>query len=711
MNKFQWVLVASGLGLVGGIYLGSTQKDLALTVGIGSGGALTGGGLVAALYQGKTKRLTNTLEQRIENLILERDEFKKEFENLQRIHLEGSNLKDKALSEVENLKTKLELVDNSLKDYQWRGEKDKDEIVSLKETILKLNHKIEKLQDIVNDKEAELEEFSRDYQENLGRDVELAFEKRKAEVIEKEIAIDEEITTEAIELINDYKAFVEGIMDRHAHNRELLLDTNSKAKVHIANIVNSKNQAYQDLQQEKQQLELQKQMLQQQLDGELIAPEKTKGMAGWNWTIANMLVDHMWEQCDIPLKITGVDESLPDSSAVVAFSFSKSANPEKIINIFNANGKQWAKIRGIHYIGNARLSPRFPAIEVTIRRDKPAQDSTESIYKQGLIPAKLFGETIFKAMTHGNKGKPTLRVMAATGDGKGIATKNLLAYFLGLEDSWEIWLSDPVSGSDEDYWDCEKVAINRTEAREAYSNFYQIYQGRKAKRLPTTPKLLGVFDEFDSEHPEEQHEQAQEIMGRIRHVGMHQILVGQSAEVGRNGWTWDSMKNCALLVLEGSIGSLRKHLTTDLGWTVQQKNKLGKEYDKYRKWADAENEANPDRPVENQTRLGLLIIGDRYQFLEIPIAHKGILRGTSAVTVRTEIADSQIINKLSHPDNDSYNANLSTQKSILNSNDEISLPTCPYCNSINVTKKGFNSKGQQYYSCKDCSHLPKRWIN
>ena len=711
MNKFQWTLVASGLGLIGGIYLGNTQKDLTLTVGVGSGGALTGGGLVAALYQGKTKRLTNTLEEKIENLIIERDELKKEFENLQRIHLEGSNLKNKALTEVENLKTKLELVDNSLKDYQWRGEKDKDEIVALKETILKLNHKVEKLQDIVSDKEAELEEFNRDYDENMSRDVELAFEKRKAEVIEKEIAIDEEITSEAIELINDYKSFVEGIMNRHAHNRELLLDTNQKAKDHIANIVNSKNQAYEDLQQEKQQLELQKQMLQQQLDGELIAPEKTKGMAGWNWTIANMLVDHMWEECDIPLKITGVDESLPDGSAVVAFAFSKSANPQKIASVFNSKGNEWAKVRGIHYIGNARVSPRFPAIEVTIRRDKPAQDTTESIYRQGLIPSRLFGETIYKAMTHGNKGKPTLRVMAATGDGKGIATKNLLAYFLGLENSWEIWLSDPVSGSDEDYWDCEKVAINRTEARNAYDKFYEIYQGRKAKRLSTTPKLLGVFDEFDSEHPEEQHEQAQEIMGRIRHVGMHQILVGQSAEVGRNGWTWDSMKNCALLVLEGSIGSLRKHLTTDLGWTTQQKNKLGKEYDKYRKWADAENEANPDRPVENQTRLGLLIIGDRYQFLEIPIAHKGILRGTSAVTVRTDISSGQIDNKAFNPDNDSYKGNLSGSKAILESNDDLSLPTCPHCNSVNVTKKGFNYKGQQYYSCKDCSHLPKRWIN
>lgn len=275
----------------------------------------------------------------------------------------------------------------------------------------------------------------------------------------------------------------------------------------------------------------------------------------------------------------------------------------------------------------------------------------------------------------------------------------------------EAKLSDPVSGSDEDYWDCHKVAINRTEARAAYDKFYEIYQGRKAKRLSTTPKLLGVFDEFDSEHSEEQHEKAQEIMGRIRHVGMHQILVGQSAEVGRNGWTWDAMKNCALLVLEGSIGSLRKHLTTDLGWTLKQKNQLGKEYDKYRKWADAENEANPDRPVENQTRLGLLIIGDRYQFLEIPIAHKGILRGTSAVTVRTEIGNGQIENKLTNQDNDSYKGNSSAKKGILESNDDLSLPTCPHCNSVNVNKKGMNAKGQQYYVCKDCTHKPRKWIN
>lgn len=40
---------------------------------------------------------------------------------------------------------------------------------------------------------------------------------------------------------------------------------------------------------------------------------------------------------------------------------------------------------------------------------------------------------------------------------------------------------------------------------------------------------------------------------------MKLILIGQSSEVGKNGWTWDEMNNCSLLFIGDAVGTAIKH--------------------------------------------------------------------------------------------------------------------------------------------------------
>lgn len=698
MNKLQCVLIASSLGLITGLYLGSTQKNLALTVGIATGGALFGGGVVAAFYQEKNKKLTTDFQQKISTLTTERDKLKKEFENLQSVHLETSKLKDKALSEVENLKTRLELLDNSLKDYQYRNEKDKAEISLIKETNLRLNYDIKKLEDTVENKEAELDEFNKKYQNNLNQDVEVEFEKRKAEVIRKEIDIDEEITDEAIGLIESYKAYVDKIMDRHRHNREILMKTNSTASEHIANIVNTNNSAYQALFDEKQELELQKQMLQQQLNGELVSPETRKDMVGTNWKIANLIVTCMWEEFEIPLKITGVDETSPDGVVTIALGFSKSANPTGIIERLNSNSQRWAKNRAIYYMGNARLSSRYPAILISVRRDKPPQDATGEVYKDGLIPANLFAEIIHKALDPDKGGKPTLRVMGGTGDGKCISLKNYLVHLI-KQSGWEIWLSDPVHGLAKDYWDCPKLATDAKTAAKAYKNFVSLHDTREKDKIDgfTNLKVVGIFDEFDRNHSKEQHDEALRVMASIRHTQMRQILVGQCAEVGKNGWNWGDMTNCSLLAIEKSIGILKKHLKKDMGWSANQMKNLERDYNRFIKWRDQQNADNPDRPYENRIRLGMLIIGDTYKFLEIPMAYKGYINSDKAIIRESfdNVSDGNEI--LGNTDHIKENSHSTTN--ILSVEDREKPVYCPKCHSKTITEVEPYADGRRKFRC------------
>lgn len=712
MNKIQLSAIVAGISLVTGIYFAnsSPDKNLPLAVGIGSGGLLLGVGSTMFATQKINERKFKTLIGDKAKL----EQTKTDLEVNTKLFSTKANTFEK---EVKQLTTQLSEATVQLKlikeekltaDYQ--NIEHVKSLTKLQETNRHLITNLEKLQETIADKDSRISELNTELEDGWGEqlttEAEKVFKQRAENILVEEMKHDKYVAEKAMELCREYMQLAEEMFDDNEQHHEKAMTVNDRAKQVITNLKKDGDEALGDKEDYIRGLQLKINDLTAQLNGEILEPEKTKGAIGRHWIVANHLIEHIGE-LGINLRITGVEEC-PECD-VIAFGYSKSAVPTQICELINQHGKDWAKSHGVHFIGNARLSKRYPAIEVTLIIDRPKVESTESIYKDGLIPASKFGETIYKAITHDKKGKPTLRIMAATGDGKGIVCKNLLAYWLTLEQDWDIWLSDPVSGSDEDYWDCEKVAINRTEARQAYDYFYQIYQGRKAKKLETIPKMLGLFDEFDSEHTEEQHEQAQEIMGRIRHLGMHQILVGQSAEVGRNGWTWDAMKNCALLVLEGSIGTLRKHLVPDLGWTVQQKNKMGKEYDKYRRWADAENEANPDRPVENQTRIGLLVIGDRYQFLEIPIAHKGILQSTNKVLIQTTAYAASGVKNNTLTKTVDLKATNSNQNTVLQSNDPLTMIACPYCNSINVGKQGKNAKGQQYYSCKDCKHKPRKW--
>ncbi len=307
-----------------------------------------------------------------------------------------------------------------------------------------------------------------------------------------------------------------------------------------------------------------------------------------------------------------------------------------------------------------------------------------AIYKEGLVPASGFCDRIYKALDSKQQGKPTLRVMAATGEGKGIALKNLLAYWVN-QPGWEIWLSDPVDGSDEDYWDCPKIAINPQQAGIAYNKFVDLHRARINQSPAFTDKfVLAVFDEFDKQHNDDDKEDAQKIMTAIRHTKQCQILVGQCAEVGKNKWTWDNMNNCALLVLGNSIGTLCKHLAKDMGWSTNRANTVKKEYEKFSDWARKNNDSNPDIPGENQYRIGLLVVSGRYEFLEIPSAHKGIIRTCQALIRESFTVDDKQAVEQTHPKHFSGEYE------------------CPECKHSEITLNDFTNAGTPRYRCDKC---------
>ncbi|MBO1054393.1 MAG: hypothetical protein HEQ25_21060 [Dolichospermum sp. DET73] len=309
----------------------------------------------------------------------------------------------------------------------------------------------------------------------------------------------------------------------------------------------------------------------------------------------------------------------------------------------------------------------YVSLEIELRKVEKKTATIEDI-RRLIEPANKFGEIV----TRYHQNKPTLRVMTRTGGGKGIAVKNLLNYYVNHWENWELWLSDPQHGSFEDYWLCPKIAKSPTEASRVLEQFIEEFNDRKNNESfnPDIP-VMGIFDETDKTFTKKEKGEISQVWTEIRHRLMKLILIGQSGEVGKQGWTWDEMNNCGLMFIGDAIGTAIKH-ADDMGWSQDMKTKIPSIYAKVSEFF---NSQNADIPTKNHYRLALLIDGMKYDFVEIPPALEG-----------------ELIN------NKSWLVFSPWQSKAIKEGQNIA---CTHCGSLDVKKNG-KSGDKQRYSCNSC---------
>ena len=334
-------------------------------------------------------------------------------------------------------------------------------------------------------------------------------------------------------------------------------------------------------------------------------------------------------------------------------------NPDKIKELSGSlNSPKFVQSERSNYV----------SLDIELRKVEKKSLNIEDI-RRLIEPSTKFGEIVSRY----HESKPTLRVMTRTGGGKGIAVKNLLSHYINHWENWELWLSDPQHGSFEDYWLCPKIAKNPTEASHVLETFIEEFNDRKNNESfnPDIP-VMGIFDETDKTFDKKQKGGISQIWTEIRHRKMKMILIGQSSEVGRQGWTWDEMNNCGLCFIGDAIGTAIKH-ADDMGWSSDMKTKIPSIYAKV---SDFFNSQNADIPTKNHYRLALLIDGMKFDFVEIPPALDGELTN-----------------------NKSWLVSSPWQSKAIKEGQNIA---CVHCGSIDVKKNG-KSGDKQRYSCNSCS--------
>lgn len=508
------------------------QKNLASSIGIATGGALFGGGVSWFYFDTKLNRQRNQLQSRIDGLKKKLEASKltevsllNDKSTLQ-VHIEDSA---KRLAQIvaESLRTenKLNASISANSSLHQEISKAKSELEDLKTQLNNITSQRDEFIKKAEFKEAELVSFEKEFNNKVNEET-----SKKINIeIEKETARQFELLEESEKILADMDKLMNEVYQRHQSQRHYTLGITDKF-LGFKEENDARNQkAYDDLLGVNHTLENQIQLLNTQLSNGLVQPiYKDYGITSLQGRAINGLIEWVYRHLQLPLR--GLDFEENDGVISFGVDYPKKSDPKEICKQVLDNAQLLKAYLGIHSLDRAEYVAKYDAIVISYRHVAPKPESDDDVYKSGLIPASQFADVVYKAIDCENsKAKPTMRVMAATGEGKGIAMKNLLVEL--TEKDVEVWLSDPVDGDDFDYWDCPKVARNKKEAGTAYAHFVKNHKDRTGTKNNT--RLIAIFDEFDKKHDDDDKETAKNLMTDIRHTNMVQILIGQAASTLR----------------------------------------------------------------------------------------------------------------------------------------------------------------------------------
>ncbi|BAZ71377.1 hypothetical protein NIES4106_61740 (plasmid) [Fischerella sp. NIES-4106] len=699
MKNTQLALLTTGVGglLLGMMFASGAYKEPTKAISLLGIGGISAGIIAQITYTNRmatkdnqhTNQLNEVAESTKKAINTAKSQAQKAESELDTIKGENITLQ-KQLSELDTSSTYLESRLKEIREQLVRvttsnAEKDSE--------LQALNQQCEQYLSKIGELQADLEDWDKHYKDAVIQKSDERFQQLKENELATAFQAHDELIEGCFSLVERIQAWGTKVGKRNEERKKFINLTIDHMDSATTGFEKAHLEHQNHLHEQIELLNLKVDYLQKELAGDILEPTYLPKDYNQDTEISNAIAHTLFRFYKTPLKVQGFERV--EDILHIGYGYSAVINPQVLLDLFQSYGKDITKSLGLYSI-TASLQKTSPTLLLKVRRESPKPPTDEGIYKEGLIPASQFCDRIYKALDTKQEGKPTLRVMAATGEGKGIALKNLLAYWVNLPD-WEIWLSDPVDGSDEDYWDCPKIAHNPSESAKAYNKFVQLHKTRQNQQTAFTDRfVLGVFDEFDKQHDDDDKELAKAIMTAIRHTKQRQILIGQCAEVGSNGWTWDDMNNCGLLVLGNSIGTLCKHLTKDMGWTTARANQVKKAYEKFSDWARKNNEANPDIPNENKYRIGLLVVSGRYEFLEIPNAHKGIIRSSQAL-IRDSLSTNTHISVFSN--------SLTTE---LNSVQNASLRQILQCPNPDCLSDRVGNKNAEYHRCLDCGKTWKK---
>ncbi|NES18154.1 MAG: hypothetical protein F6K41_04310 [Symploca sp. SIO3E6] len=509
-------------------------------------------------------------------------------------------------------------LSQSLKDLQFNLTNSQNALFHLEAEYKKLQSSYqiqsahcEELQVKSKNLTSQLEEYEVTYSDELEREIKLGISeyttKDREALKAKYRAILEEgeaIYQEALEVSEKYKAWAHEVAKRHVERKNYILGLTGEFNKRIGEAQGAWDTERGHLLTQIEALNEKVARLQQELAGDLIEPEYGQFGYSVEGKIANDIARWCWDNLQVPLSVKGYQKR-SDGTVDTGYGYSNSTPIEALLRDLQKHSDNIARSLGIHKIVNVRKLEIADLLVLSFRREPAIK---EDDLKRLLTPIDKLATQVIREMSR----KGTVRIMGATGDGKGVCARYLLSKIVTTL-SWYIRLHDPQHGSEQDHWGIPKVSKSGKELKQALSSITAQMKDREVTKIHS-PVTLDILDEIDTQLEKEDKGQFLNLISRIRHLGMKLILIGQNPKVSRAGFQWSDMAQMiAFYQGSSSLDAIKNNPALEL-----KKDILLKQYNEISSVFEAKNEWLDDH---KKHYFGLCVIpGKNPQWYELPIA-------------------------------------------------------------------------------------------
>ncbi|NER45980.1 MAG: hypothetical protein F6J92_04690 [Symploca sp. SIO1A3] len=505
---------------------------------------------------------------------------------------------------IAELKTELSRVQNSLSTV-------KTENCNLKESLQLAQAQLA----VSSSQQAKLSEQVTEYEESYSNELESEVQQKVQEYIAQDrealkskyralLEEGEVIYAEAMSISERYKQWAGEVAKRHQDRKAYMMGLTGEFNKRIGEAQEAWEVERGLLLTQIETLNEKVARLQQQLAGDLT--ESEYGQFGYSveGKIANDIARWCWDNLQVPLSVKGYQKR-SDGAVDVGYGYSHSTPVQALLRDLQRYSENIARSLGIHKIVTVRKLEIADLLVLSFRREPAIK---EDDLKRLLTPIDKLATQVIREMSR----KGTVRIMGATGDGKGVCARYLLSRIVTTL-SWYIRLHDPQHGSEQDHWGIPKVSKSGKELKQALSMITAQMKDREVTKTHS-PVTLDILDEIDTQLEKEDKGQFLKLISRIRHLGMKLILIGQNPKVSRAGFQWSDMAQM-IAFYQGSsaLDAIKNNPALEL-----KKDILLKQYNEISSVFEAKNEWLDDN---KKHYFGLCVIpGKNPQWYELPVA-------------------------------------------------------------------------------------------
>lgn len=605
MNKSHLTITTGILGLSLGLIINTESRNAGFITGI-----LGMGSFGVSMMVNPASKKDDPRELRTE--------LNKAQTELRTLSVKLSNVESKetsARSELEETKQKLSTAIEVLKTCESERLQGLETMENLNQELMIKAEKIRLLELNVETLQDEIDEWDSSFENQLEEKFQEALRTRIKQIESENDAI----TREAIQLCKEYRDWADKAATRNVERGDFVRDITRTYSNKISEVRADWDKTISEYLTQIEILNNKVAMLQQKLtaviNGDLIQPELLDCGYSIEGRIANSIAEWMWNHQQIPLAVKGF-EVKKDGSTEVGYGYSRSIPVEALVSDLNRFSGDIARMVGIHKITSVRKLAISDLISLTFRRE--AAIGQEEI-KRLLTPIEKVAAMVIREMSR----KSTIRIMGATGDGKGICARYLLSEIVKSL-NWYIRLHDPQDDSAEDYWGIPKVSKSGSEMKKALKAISKQMIERESSKVHS-PVTLDILDEIDTQLEKDDKGQFLDLISRIRHLGMKLILIGQNPKVSRAGFQWADMAQM-IAFYQGSVAldAIKNNPTLEL-----KRDILMKQYEEISSVFEAKNQYLDDA---KKHYFGLCVIpGKSPIWYELPIADEVEIQGDKSL--------------------------------------------------------------------------------